>query len=169
MYRVFSVSPVGLGGVGWGGVGRGEGRGGPAENKTRNLDQDWDQDLDLHQETQGPGTRLILCCEGREGGEIVENPRVCCRGIQSILCTFLVCCPIYFEAFPSEKKVDKKKSGEIAQKVSYLDRPKYISGISGDFGRIRGGFRAILCARSRPKTPEIARNADFGRIRALFP
>ena len=46
----------------------------------------------------------------------------------------------------------------------YLDRPKYISGISGDFGRIRGGFRAILCARSRPKSPEMQISGEFGRF-----
>ena len=72
---------------------------------------------------------------------------------------------IILDFLEKKKKKKKKKRGDF----SYLDRPKYISGISGDFGRIRGGFRAILCARSRPKTPEIARNADFGRIRALFP
>ena len=40
---------------------------------------------------------------------------------------------------------------------SYLDRPKYISGISG-------GFRAILCARKRPKLPEMQISGEFGRF-----
>ena len=34
----------------------------------------------------------------------------------------------------------------------------------GHFGRIRGGFRAILCARICPKTPEMQISGGFGRF-----
>ena len=74
------------------------------------------------------------------------------------------------------KNKNQKRREEDLQKRKKLrgDRfqkkipPKVILGppeiYFGHFGRIRGGFRAILCARIRPKTPEMQISGEFGRF-----
>ena len=47
---------------------------------------------------------------------------------------------------------------------SYLDRPKYISGISGELGADFGRFCAPEVARKRPKSPEMQISGEFGRF-----